>query len=61
MTWRKPVAVDNSGSVRLTSSHQSGEEFIVGETVVRYEARDSSNNIKRCSFKVLVEGKQYYI
>ncbi|XP_072028147.1 uncharacterized protein [Amphiura filiformis] len=55
VTWDQPECVDNSGYVNVSSTHNSGDMFIVGDTVVVYQAKDASNNINNCSFIVQVE------
>ena len=56
VTWSEPTASDNSGSVTLTSSHESGEAFPIGVTVVTYTAVDAASNMVSSSFAVLIEG-----
>ena len=56
VTWSEPTASDNSGSVTLTSSHESGEAFPIGVTVVTYTAVDAASNMVTSSFAVLIEG-----
>ncbi|XP_072028144.1 hyalin-like [Amphiura filiformis] len=55
VTWDEPGRVDNSGYVNVSSSHNSGDMFVVGDTVVLYQATDASNNVNNCSFLVQVE------
>ncbi len=54
--WNEPIPFDNSGYVTMMSSHSSGDMFVVGDTTVSYQAKDSSENVKNCSFLVRVEG-----
>ncbi|MAW77717.1 MAG: hypothetical protein CMJ95_10100 [Planctomycetes bacterium] len=43
-TWESPTAADNCGISELTSSHESGWIFSVGDTLVTYTATDIHNN-----------------
>ena len=56
VSWAKPSATDNSGSLTLTSSHSPGDKFHVGGTMVIYTAVDSSGNEATESFIVTVQG-----
>ena len=56
VAWEEPLAVDNSGSQTLTSSHGSGSSFKIGVTVVLYTSVDSSGHTATATFSVLVEG-----
>ena len=59
VTWTEPIAVDNSGSQTLTSSHTPGSSFKIGATVVLYTSVDSSGNKATANFSVLiVEGME---
>ncbi|XP_071508194.1 uncharacterized protein [Diadema antillarum] len=53
-TWREPTASDNSGFVTLTSTHQSGDTFPIGRSVVTYTAIDPAGNVANCSFPVII-------
>ncbi|MGE4618647.1 MAG: HYR domain-containing protein [Planctomycetota bacterium] len=44
VSWDAPEATDNCGMVGITSSHISGQEFPVGDTVVSYLATDIHGN-----------------
>ncbi|XP_070545133.1 hyalin-like [Ptychodera flava] len=55
VTWSIPSASDNSGNVSVSSSHDPGSDFIIGVTVVSYEAVDPSGNKDSCSFAVRVQ------
>ncbi len=50
--WRAPVVSDDCGIVSTTSSHNPGDSFPVGTTVVTYTATDISGNTATCSFKI---------
>ena len=56
VTWTEPTATDNSGSVTLTSSHDSGSMFDIGDTIVIYTAIDAASNIVTDNFTVTIEG-----
>ncbi|XP_072175625.1 uncharacterized protein [Diadema setosum] len=53
--WMEPTATDNSGYVVLSSTHQPGQGFPIGQTNVTYTATDDSGNVVNCIFGVLVE------
>ena len=57
ITWGVPNATDNAGSVSVTGSHDPGDDFGIGISVVNYTAVDTSGNIGTCQFKVNVTGK----
>ncbi|XP_022087341.1 hyalin-like, partial [Acanthaster planci] len=57
-TWMDPTAVDNSGSVVVNCSKQSGDAFDIGITTVVCTAEDPSNNTDMCSFIITVEDNQ---
>ena len=56
VTWVRPSATDNSGSLTLTSIHSPGDKFRIGVTMVNYTAVDSSGNEATMSFTVTVQG-----
>jgi len=56
VTWTLPIATDICGLESLTSSHDSGDAFPQGETIVTYTATDLCGNTAICSFTVTVEG-----
>lgn len=56
-SWTPPTAQDNC-SVNVTTSHQPGTEFPIGETIVTYTATDPSGNTATCSFTVTVNNTQ---
>ena len=53
-TWIAPTATDNCPNLNMTSTHNPGDEFMVGNTVVTYLAADASGNQMTCSFNVTV-------
>jgi gliding motility-associated-like protein len=56
-SWTPPNAQDNC-SVNVTTSHQPGTEFPIGETIVTYTATDPSGNTATCSFTITVNNTQ---
>ncbi|XP_071792332.1 fibronectin-like [Asterias amurensis] len=52
--WQAPATIDNSNLVTLSSTHQSGETFPIGETTVKYTAIDRAGNTVDKSFSVRV-------
>ncbi|XP_033628511.1 uncharacterized protein LOC117291093 isoform X2 [Asterias rubens] len=52
--WQAPATIDNSNLVTLSSTHQSGETFRIGETTVKYTAIDRAGNTDDKSFSVRV-------
>jgi gliding motility-associated-like protein len=56
-SWTPPTAQDNC-SVNVTTSHQPGTAFPIGETIVTYTATDPSGNTATCSFTVTVNNTQ---
>jgi HYR domain/Ricin-type beta-trefoil lectin domain-like/Secretion system C-terminal sorting domain len=52
--WNTPLAFDNCGIYVLIGSHQLGDCFPQGTTLVNFLAVDSSNNKSLCSFSVTV-------
>lgn len=56
VTWSAPSASDNSGTVDLTSSRNSGGAFPIGSTAVTYTAVDPSANSVNATFTITIEG-----
>lgn len=62
ITWVEPTYSDNSigidplAEVTVTSSHKSGDKFLIGTHTVQYTVRDRAGLTKKCSFKVEVIG-----
>jgi uncharacterized repeat protein (TIGR01451 family)/gliding motility-associated-like protein len=55
VNWTAPTATDNcSAGLTFTSSHNPGDVFPVGTTVVTYTATDASGNVTTCTFNVTV-------
>ena len=57
VSWTKPNAKDNSGSVILSSRHKPGDAFPIGYTEVTYTAEDPSGNKVTAVFTVYVSSK----
>ncbi len=53
-TWTPPNASDNCPGVTLTSTHNPGDSFPIGTTLVTYTAMDTAGNSTSCSFSVVV-------
>ena len=58
VTWTPPTASDEGTIVSLTSSHNPGDAFPVGTTIVTYTATDNDANQTTCSFSVTVGDTQ---
>ena len=62
ITWVEPTYSDNSvgidplAEVTVTSSHKSGNKFLIGSHTVQYTVRDGVGLAAKCSFKVEVLG-----
>ena len=58
-TWDIPTFVDNCDTdVEVVASHQPGDLFPEGNTVVSYTATDNFGNVFLCEFNVVVELKK---
>lgn len=55
VNWTEPIITDNCPDVKTDQSHQPGDIFPLGTTVVEYNAKDASGNIASCSFTITVE------
>lgn len=53
-TWTAPTATDNCPNLNMTSTHNPGDEFMVGNTIVSYLAADASGNQMTCNFTITV-------
>lgn len=53
-----PDAADNCSTplVKMTAGKDSGNQFPLGQTTVKFVATDASNNQAECSFRVMVSG-----
>jgi len=56
VNWTEPVASDNCAISSFTSTHQPGDQFSKGVTMVTYSAFDDAGNKNSCSFTVEVLG-----
>ncbi len=54
-TWNTPAFADCLGGGTVSGTHDSGDEFPIGTTIVTYTATDSDGNESTCSFEVIVE------
>jgi len=50
------VEVDPNAVIRVRSSHESGQELPIGDTVIRVDATDDAGNNAVCIFFVKVRG-----
>ncbi|KAJ8036027.1 Hyalin [Holothuria leucospilota] len=56
VTWDLPSCSDISyADVRLSCTHQPGDEFGLGNTTVKCNCTDRSRNMGRCSFVIIVK------
>ncbi|MEC9475667.1 MAG: HYR domain-containing protein [Planctomycetota bacterium] len=58
ITWTVPGATDDCGLESLVSSHQPGDFFSPGLTIVTYTATDVSGNVSNAMFTILVNDEQ---
>jgi gliding motility-associated-like protein len=54
VNWDKPHTTDNCGDLTVTSTHNPGMSFVIGNTEVIYTATDAYGNISSCTFIVIV-------
>jgi hypothetical protein len=54
VSWRPPEVAGAYGSWTLSSTHEPGHFFNVGETEVTYVATDDTGKSAQCSFRVVV-------
>ncbi|MBK9962418.1 MAG: HYR domain-containing protein [Saprospiraceae bacterium] len=54
VNWNEPSTSDNCSNVILSSSHQSGSTFDIGNTLVVYTATDACGHSSSCSFNITV-------
>jgi len=54
VSWAAPTATDNCAAPSMTSSHNNGAVFSLGNTLVTYSFEDASGNTISCSFNVEV-------
>jgi len=58
IVWNSPTATDDCGIESLTSTHQPGEFFAPGLSIVTYTATDVSGNQSTAMFTVLVHDQE---
>jgi subtilisin-like proprotein convertase family protein len=58
VSWTAPTASDNCLGVASSSSHNPGDLFPVGTTIVTYTAIDAVGNTTICTFDVIVEDNE---
>jgi gliding motility-associated-like protein len=55
VSWTPPTAIDNcDGAITPVASHNPGDFFTVGTTIVTYTFTDAANNSSICNFTVTV-------
>lgn len=54
VNWTEPTATDICGVPILASSHDPGDNFESGTTLVTYTATDEQGNTSNCTFNVIV-------
>lgn len=54
VNWNPPVATDNCGLGESVTSHQPGEFFAVGTTIVNYSQSDENGNVVTAQFSVTI-------
>lgn len=57
INWDEPQIIDPCGG-SLRSTHQPGDAFPIGTTVVRYTARDAFGNEYNCRFTIQVKDQE---
>jgi len=55
VVWLPPAFSDNCFAATLTSTHNPGDVFPLGNTTVTYTATDAVGNISTCSFIITVQ------
>jgi flavin reductase (DIM6/NTAB) family NADH-FMN oxidoreductase RutF len=55
VNWVAPTRADNCSIASFNSTHNSGDTFSVGTTVVSYIATDPAGNVTTCTFNVTVD------
>lgn len=53
------VEVDPNAVIQVRSSHESGQELLIGRTLIEVNATDEAGNVATCEFEVEVKGKSY--
>ena len=57
VSWEPPTASDNCSVTQFYSTHNPGALFGIGETEVKYTAKDANDNVTICRFKVVVQNE----
>ena len=63
ISWLEPTADDNetpTPMIKRTRTHEPGEKFTNGTTIVTYTFTDDARNTATCAFIVSVKCKNYY-
>ena len=60
VSWPTPVFSDNCSLATVSSSHNPGDTFSLGNTEVTYTALDLYGNSVTCSFNILVHQQPYF-
>ena len=55
------MGVDPLAEVTVTSTHKSGQKFLIGSHLVQYTVKDRAGLPAKCSFKVDVLGQLPYL
>lgn len=53
-TWTPPIFIDQCSATSITTNHEIGSQFNIGNTEVIYTATDACGNSSTCSFIVTV-------
>ena len=53
------VLVDPNAEIVLRSTNESGQEFPIGDTVIKVTAADEAGNMAACYFLIEVRGNYY--
>ena len=54
VSWTLPTASDNCPGASISGSHNPGDQFFIGITIVTYTASDANGNTATCTFNVIV-------
>ena len=52
--------VDPNAKIEVRSSHESGQELPIGQTVISVTAMDLSGNVATCDFEIEVKGNEWW-
>ena len=64
IVWRvhatdNSVEVDPNAKIEVRSSHESGQELPIGQTVISVIATDQAGNVATCEFQIDVKGNEW--